>query len=75
MGSPGKRVYGNTVPRVRIPPSPPDKQKELLLCSSFCLCGDGNWIFEPMFDKIVGNDFELRAKREGPKGKIQGRIL
>ena len=28
-----------------------------------------------MFDKIVWNDFELRARREGLKGKIQGCIL
>ena len=38
--TPGKRVWDNIPPRVRIPPSPPDANKKALIFQGFfVLCG------------------------------------
>ena len=60
--SPGKRVYGDTVPRVQIPPSPPDKKAPR---GAFLVSPGVAWPFEPGSARSARREsecpFELRS--------------
>ncbi len=69
--TPGKCVYGKTVPRVRIPPSPPYKS-ERGHSAPFTFVRRGRPDENPRFDNIAGSDFGRRVAA-APKGRGAGK--